>query len=1411
MSLAVFSRRNGCIKTPPGKWSSTISPSLAFCIIPLIRPLHISPNSQIQPSTTNSYLGQRQTSFTKAAMKLAFTLAASAFLVAVPISASPIISDTSAKNAVVKKDTPVFSAATLSNTISPATTTVGLQPEESDTDVESDGSASDPHEDVTTEYVSHDVLSDDDDSDNENHSSHLTTRNLAHGESSSSPRSAPDSNHDATEDPLPADSLSGRGSHTAEYWKEHLRPNSHNRRGSHTAEYWKEHLGSTWHKTARATNDYGYKCANEDAELRCKNNNGNVECDCYPPTEPAIPDEDSPNGYHCKYSKKRTDAEVKCYSMVRTSTAEICTCYLPAEKAIKKDNTKKRTDVHVPASKLVERRGDDGLIPLSELSRRGDLDARKLASQLACMDPKQEIRCQEYPHSECWCFSEEWKTYANGTSVATLVRGNKPIENNSGGSDSNNNNNNNNVGGPGNEGDDRNQAKKRDILSDRSIVTPLVGELGTGGPGYHCENPDAKMECPFPSFPSVCGCVVIDKDGKGSFSEMPVKDNDDEKKRKRHDHEESDSSVAVDRRSFGGDGIFPSLFNKVAKRECTGGLCGHWGRPKDSADGRSHWVVDSERRDVVVGGAGSSVQVAERASGGNAIVPGGPGYHCEDKEATMDCSVGNILCACLVTDKDGKQRIVGWPIKDEEAKRKRRHLDSDSLEDSTSNMNTVAKPKSKRDTLTFEATVTLPGDVVNAIKGKKDLQGRNELDEEEEEWEEEYLHQEQDVNDELLGLVARKNNGYGVRDIECKEAGDVAGFCLSSGYCYCLQCQPFPDSCAFMQRRGVGDNSKHKRDLALAPQLEAPQGQLEDRDEGQGQNYNVGQIPKYTFKFKTQVIKDNKPASFTCEGANGALCMTAGCFCLQCVVGVNACEFVPVGQKPKNDWGTGDELGEKRRKRDVGDDGEEWLKTTIGENNNDNLEEEEKMEKRGVSGPSELGRPPPVTPGKKKPQQRGVFYTSPGVALGVVGEDNKDKEKRGGGGGSGGGLHRTSPFGRPVTVGRRSEEDDDEKEKRGGGGGAHRTSPFGRPVTVGRRSGEDNNEKEKRGGAPGVHRTSPFGRPVTVGRRSAMPLAMPRPDHQAFLEKRNKGFNCPGQSFGAFCFSDAECYCLKCNKFPKDGCKFEQRKFFRNTKVKKREIGSGAHADNGEEEHAVGVVVPQTVTPTATTPSSSGVLNTSVATATATATDTPNNGPDFKVFTREERSLVEDEKNDTRSPNALHGWRQHSDKSVAKRDEPYQQPSYPAGNECTHDGAWVCPDGKSYQQCASLKWTPLRQLAAGTKCPIGYWVFPPFNNITADTATTTTTTKKMKRETAAPVGSACSPIGSWNCIDGKSYQQCAPGGVWTAAMPTAAGTGCAIGFGNMLNITITSTSTSANTTTAASSYTKKKMRRAAIP
>jgi len=52
---------------------------------------------------------------------------------------------------------------------------------------------------------------------------------------------------------------------------------------------------------------------------------------------------------------------------------------------------------------------------------------------------------------------------------------------------------------------------------------------------------------------------------------------------------------------------------------------------------------------------------------------------------------------------------------------------------------------------------------------------------------------------------------------------------------------------------------------------------------------------------------------------------------------------------------------------------------------------------------------------------------------------------------------------------------------------------------------------------------------------------------------------------------------------------------------------------------------------------------------------------------------------------------------------------------------------------------------------------------------------------AQTAGSACSPEGLWNCVDGKSYQQCGSG-VWSPVMPMAAGTKCTLGQSASFNV-----------------------------
>ncbi|KAJ4405419.1 hypothetical protein N0V85_004673 [Neurospora sp. IMI 360204] len=112
---------------------------------------------------------------------------------------------------------------------------------------------------------------------------------------------------------------------------------------------------------------------------------------------------------------------------------------------------------------------------------------------------------------------------------------------------------------------------------------------------------------------------------------------------------------------------------------------------------------------------------------------------------------------------------------------------------------------------------------------------------------------------------------------------------------------------------------------------------------------------------------------------------------------------------------------------------------------------------------------------------------------------------------------------------------------------------------------------EKRGGSVGLHRSSSFGHPLsTFGRRSPIPIF----DNQAVLEKRNKGFECEN-ALGAFCFSTDECYCLRCKKFPDEGCSLDQRKFFTNSK-KRRDSGAATVSSEDAKPEAIDVAAPPT-------------------------------------------------------------------------------------------------------------------------------------------------------------------------------------------------------------------------------------------
>ncbi|KAK3399748.1 hypothetical protein B0T20DRAFT_505650 [Sordaria brevicollis] len=317
-----------------------------------------------------------------------------------------------------------------------------------------------------------------------------------------------------------------------------------------------------------------------------------------------------------------------------------------------------------------------------------------------------------------------------------------------------------------------------------------------------------------------------------------------------------------------------------------------------------------------------------------------------------------------------------------------------------------------------------------------------------------------------------------------------------------------------------------------------------DESDGSEDYNNVNELPdEGPFNMQIAIPVNNNVLG--CGKSWGGLCFEGGCFCMVCKVGLNDCQMKQVRDaKPK-------------RRREIG---------------SGVAEEETRGDANRVHRISPFERPVTVS-------RRSV----------------NDNDKRGGSNG----VHRTSPFGRPgpVTVGRRSDNDN---EKRGGSNGVHRTSPFGRPgpVTVGRRSGNDN---EKRGGSNGVHRNSPFGRPgpVTVGRRNPLPI----PDDHAALQKReSKGFICK-DSLGAFCFAKDECFCFKCNKFPKDGCTFEKRNFFK--KNSKREISNDttvstpSEEEQSEEDFKPGVV--DIVYPTKTSDAGASAF-----TVTRNTEDVPN-------------------------------------------------------------------------------------------------------------------------------------------------------------------------------------------------------------
>jgi len=72
----------------------------------------------------------------------------------------------------------------------------------------------------------------------------------------------------------------------------------------------------------------------------------------------------------------------------------------------------------------------------------------------------------------------------------------------------------------------------------------------------------------------------------------------------------------------------------------------------------------------------------------------------------------------------------------------------------------------------------------------------------------------------------------------------------------------------------------------------------------------------------------------------------------------------------------------------------------------------------------------------------------------------------------------------------------------------------------------------------------------------------------------------------------------------------------------------------------------------------------------------------------------------------------------------------------------------------------------------------------APAATSTTVSAQQPAPTGGASGlqtGACTPEGSWNCVDGASFQRCASG-VWSLAMPLAAGTTCTPGVSDILSM-----------------------------
>ncbi|KAK3338884.1 hypothetical protein B0H65DRAFT_432581 [Neurospora tetraspora] len=853
-------------------------------------------------------------------MKLVFTLAASALLATVPITASPIIPNTFTNTAVGKKDTVIVSAATVSNIIHPTTTIVGLRPEVSAAANESDHTTSDSEDGGKAE---------------EEKAKNGAKRSL-------SPPSASASGLDGDYDFLPVHSLPRRSSHTAEFWKSHLPshlpPTSHNRRGpqSHTGDYWNHHPpASSPNRRAPGPQELSQDDMNKAmfdfhsvSDVAQRRSNSRFDAFMLLPS------------YHCP--NKGSLVTCKDYNYYDCPEDTLwCRHWDKNQK-----NANGRFGVWV----------GDTEKPIKKTKRGLDVDVQRRSPGhpgIKCTKTHEFPFCNDIRNitiETCSCASYQ-KNATTGFHYLKIM-------------------------GPA-EKDDSDAPKHKRDLSDGVDDSPDAVDSSS----YHLARDGKKRD-------SIEDINAFDSGSYGSYLPADVDDHNSMPIARR-----ADTSNFLDYHCSNSDWVVRCGRNRNKPKECR---CygWRWDGKKAHLDDMDE-AIKNKKRDVSAGEDEADLVPLSELSGDLLTRKLASTYYCTDPRAKIMCEQSKSTeCWCYTdeTEQTGTGESVTTMVKGDkpvqDSGSNSDNEDSDGSEDKEKEED--EKPADKRDVtsdsdsqatnsdfesdfetkfrranppLQFDVAVTLPAEVVKALgprkrdflpgndteDGKKrDVEVKMEV--EEHLPEASVLERDANGNDHDHELFARGNNGFGTRKVECKETGMIAGFCLINGYCYCLQCRRWPDNCNFAQRDG-------KRGLTdfLDNLLKARTFGSEVNTNPKPQN-----MPNYVMHIYSQVIANNKKIQLTCRNSVGGLCFEEGCFCFHCEIALNNCRVRKIGggrSKRRDDNGV----------EQLGDDHDELLTIEGGD---------------------------------------------------VVHYDEKSliNEKRGGGSG----LHRTSSFGHPLTVGRRS-------------------------------------------------------------------------------------------------------------------------------------------------------------------------------------------------------------------------------------------------------------------------------------------------------------------------------------------------------------------------------------------------------